>query len=91
MDSALITILANGGGFGVVLILIVLGFLVPRGVVTDLKEENAELKATVKAERDRADAATVAAQGSRDVIAALQAGLQIGMREGASGGTGVPG
>jgi hypothetical protein len=85
VDSALVTILANGGAFGVVLVLIILGLLVPRWVVTDLKEENSELKATVQSERARADAATTAAQGSRDVIAALQSGLQIGMREGAHG------
>jgi hypothetical protein len=85
VDSALTTVLVNGGAFGVVLVVIILGLLVPRWVVNDLKEENAELKATVKAERDRADAATTAAQGSRDVIAALQSGLQIGMREGAHG------
>lgn len=81
MDSVLITGLLNGGVAGVVVLLFVFGLIFPKSVVTDLREERDALKTAVANERDRADAAVAAAQASRDLMAALQVGVNMG-REG---------
>lgn len=78
MDSSLIIILANAGTAGVVLVLLILGILTPKAVVTDLKAENAELKAALAAERERANTAVAAAQSAQQIMAALQAGIELG-------------
>jgi hypothetical protein len=57
--------------------LFIFGWVVPKSVYDDLREENAELKAEKKAERDRADAAVAAAEASRNVMAAFQAGRSL--------------
>jgi hypothetical protein len=73
VDSSLvINLITNAGVAGIVVVLLVLGIFTPKWVVNDLKAEIAELKATVKAERDRADVAVTSAQTTKDVIAALQ-------------------
>jgi hypothetical protein len=77
VDSTLLNVLTGAGVAGVVCILLILGVLVPKFVVDDLKEENRELKADRDAQRDRADTAIAAAQASRDVLAALQAGIRM--------------
>lgn len=82
MDSTLVNILIGSGACGVFCLLFVLGWIVPKHVYDDLREENAELKAERKAERDRADAAVAAAEASKNVIAAFQAG-----RSSLTGGT----
>jgi len=74
VDSTLWNVLTGAGVAGVFCLLFVLGLIVPKHVYDDLKEENAELKAERKAERDRADAAVAAAEASKNVIAAFQAG-----------------
>jgi len=76
-DSALLSILSSAGVAGVFCILFILGLVFPRAVVTDLKEENRELKADRDSQRERADAAIAAMQATRDVMAAIQAGIQM--------------
>lgn len=78
MDSQLIAILVNAGVAGVIVVLFVCGYIVPKSVVTDLKAELGELKQALAAERDRADAAVAAAGATRDVLAAIQLGRQLG-------------
>jgi len=80
-DSALVNVLANGGVAGIVIVLILVGLLVPKWVHDDLKAERDALKQALAEERDRADAAVAAAQASRDLIAALQTGMQMAARE----------
>ena len=77
MDSTLVTILTGSGVAGAFCLLFIFGWVVPKSVYDDLREENAELKAEKKAERDRADAAVAAAEASRNVMAAFQAGRSL--------------
>lgn len=51
-----------------------MGWIYPRSVVQDLKEENKELKEALEAERDRANTAITAATATRDVLTAIQLG-----------------
>ncbi len=77
MDSTLVSILTGSGVAGAFCLLFIFGWVVPKSVYDDLREENAELKAEKKAERDRADAAVAAAEASRNVMAAFQAGRSL--------------
>lgn len=77
MDSGLITILTSAGVAGVFCFLFILGFIYPKSVVDDLREEREALKAQVAALQDRADTAVATAQGTRDVLIALQAGSML--------------
>lgn len=77
MDSALLSILTGSGVAGVFCVLFVIGAIFPRAVVTDLKEELRELKADRDSQRERADTAISAMQSTRDVLAAMQAGIQM--------------
>jgi hypothetical protein len=63
---------------GVFCILFVCGLLYPKSVVDDLRAERDAYRAAVSAERDRADAAVAAAQATRDVLGAIQAGVTLG-------------
>jgi Na+-transporting methylmalonyl-CoA/oxaloacetate decarboxylase gamma subunit len=85
-DSALISVLSGSGVAGVFCVLFITGLIYPKSVVTDLKEENAELKQAVAAERDRADTAVATAQSARDLMAALQAGIRMAQQTGPPGG-----
>jgi hypothetical protein len=76
-DSALLSILTGSGVAGVFCVLFIIGAIFPRAVVTDLKAENADLKATVEAERDRANTAVAAASATRDILAAIQIGREL--------------
>ncbi len=76
-DSALISVLTSAGVAGVFCVLFVTGLIFPRSVVSDLKEENRELKGALEAERDRANAAVAAASATRDILAAIQAGKEL--------------
>jgi len=78
-DSALITVLTGTGCAGVFCVLFILGLIYPRPVVEDLKAERNALRMAVQAERDRADAAVAAAQTTRDLLQALQAGVSMGI------------
>ena len=77
-EAALLSVLTGSGVAGVFCVLFVLGWIYPRSVVDDLRAERAELVKRVEAERDRADAAITAAQASRDVLQAIQAGIGLG-------------
>lgn len=81
MDSVLITGLLNGGVAGIVVLLFVLGLIFPKSVVADLREERDALKTAVANERDRAESAVAAAQASRDLMAALQAGITMARQD----------
>jgi hypothetical protein len=70
--SDVVAYLTNYGAVGVVLILIIAGVLVPRPMYTDKKEEAAEYKRALEAERARADAAVTAAAATRDLLLALR-------------------
>ena len=73
MDSSIvINLVTNAGVAGIIIVLLAIGVFTPRWVVNDLKAEITELKAAVKAERERADVAVASAQTTKDVIAALQ-------------------
>lgn len=76
MPDALLNLLTGAGVAGVFCALFVLGWLFPKSVVDDLKAENAELKRQNEWERQRADTAVAAAQTTRDILAAWQAGAQ---------------
>lgn len=84
MDSTLIVILTNAGVAGVFVILFVLGLVYPRQVVTDLKSEVAELKQALAAERQKGDAGVAAATATRDILAAIQFGRDIGHEQAGS-------
>jgi len=88
LDAALLSVLTGSGVAGVFCALFVFGRIFPASVLTDLRAENTELKAALKAERDRADAAVAAAQGTRDILAALQAGARLGITAAERPGTG---
>lgn len=83
-DSALLTVLTGSGVCGVFCILFIIGAIFPRSVVTDLKEENTELKQALEAERDRANASVAAASATRDILAAIQYGKSLAPPERAS-------
>jgi hypothetical protein len=81
VDSALISALSSAGVAGVFCILFVFGLIFPKSVVTDLKEENAALRQDNEAQRDRADTAIAAAQASKDIMSALQAGILLARQQ----------
>lgn len=77
-DSTIVTILTGAGVAGVFCILFVLGLIVPRSVIDDARKERDYERQRADANNERADAATSAAQATRDVLSALQAGVQLG-------------
>jgi hypothetical protein len=76
-DSTLTDILVNAGVAGVFVILFLVGLIFPKTVVDDLRAERDAARQEALAERERGDAAVAAAQASRDVFAAIQAGMGI--------------
>lgn len=76
-DSTLINVLVSGGIAGVFCILFIVGMIVPKFVITDLKAEIAELKEALEAERDRANAAVAAASATKDILTAIQLGREL--------------
>lgn len=81
MDTALISLLSSAGVAGVFCILFVGGWIFPKSVVDDLKAERAAERDRADAERDRADSAVAAAQATRDILSALQAGMAMGQQQ----------
>lgn len=73
-DMALVNVLTGAGVAGVFCLLFVIGLIFPRSVVSDQKQEIAELKEALQAERDRANTAVAAATTTRDILAAIQLG-----------------
>lgn len=87
-DSTLITILINSGLAGVFCVLFLAGYIFPKSVLTDLRTERDYERKRADAAEDRADAAdqradaaVAAAQATRDVLGALQAGMALGQRQ----------
>ena len=79
MDSTLIgPLIAGSGVAGVFCVLFVVGLIFPKPVVTDLKAEITELKAALAQERETSKAAVTAASSTRDILAAIQLGRDIG-------------
>jgi hypothetical protein len=79
LDSSLIAPIITGSGVaGVFCILFVLGLIYPRAVVTDLKAEITELKAALAQERETSKASITAASATKDILAAIQLGRDIG-------------
>jgi len=74
VDSSLLSVLTGAGVAGIFCILFILGLIFPRSVVSDLKQENKELKEALQAQRERADAAIAGAAATRDVLTAIQLG-----------------
>lgn len=77
MPESIVTILTGAGVAGAFCIAFMVGWLYPKPFVDDLKAERDAWKAAAAAERERAEAAVAAAQASRDVMAALQAGITL--------------
>jgi len=71
VDSALITVLANLGTGGVVIVLIVLGYLIPKPAYAQLLEENEKLKDALALERQRADDASRAGEVTNQLIGGI--------------------
>jgi regulator of protease activity HflC (stomatin/prohibitin superfamily) len=76
-DSTILSVITGTGVTGVFVVLFLIGWIYPRAVVEDLRAERDALKAQLKAEQERAEAAVAAAQATRDVFTALQAGARI--------------
>lgn len=77
VPDSLILLLSNVGVAGIFCALFVIGAVYPRSVVHDLKEENRILREAIQQERDRNAAMVAAAQSTRDVVSAIQAGLEM--------------
>ena len=58
-------------------VLFIMGLIYPKAVVTDLKAELAEVKQDRDQQRERADTAVTALQGTKDVLAAIQFGRNL--------------
>ncbi len=78
MDSSLVSILVNGVSGGVVVILIILGYLVPKPTHTRVLEESAakdeeisKLQEALALERQRSNDATQAAEVTNQLIGGL--------------------
>ena len=71
MDSTIVTVLANAGVAGIVVILMILGFLIPKPTYTRLEAENKSLRDALQLERRRADEASEAGRVTNQLIAAV--------------------
>lgn len=71
MDSALIAVLTNGGVAGVVVILMILGWLVPKWVYANLEKENKHLREALDLERQRNKEAVSQVGVTNQLISAL--------------------
>jgi hypothetical protein len=58
MDSALLTVLINSGAFGIIAILFMTGWIVPKAVFSKVEKERDTYKQATEVERKRADEAT---------------------------------
>lgn len=71
MDSALVTVLINSGVAGVVLILLILGWLVPKWAYSRLEAENKALREALQLERRRNEEIASTAGVTNQLIGAL--------------------
>lgn len=72
VDSSLVNVILGTGVVGVILILMIFGFLVPKSTVDELKEDNKNLKIALEKERLRSDVAVQTGIASTQLIAALR-------------------
>ena len=72
MDTSIVTALTNFGALGVVLILIMIGWLVPKPFFDRLEDENKHLKEALRIERQRGTDAENAGRVTTQLITALQ-------------------
>lgn len=71
MDSAIVTVLINAGVAGIVVILLISGFLVPKWVYSRLENENKDLRQALQLERQRNKEVASAAGVTNQLIGAL--------------------
>lgn len=71
MDSALVTLLANAGTAGVIIIVIIAGWLVPKWAYAKLEAENRLLRKALDLERERAGEAASTHGVTNQLIGAL--------------------
>ena len=78
MDSALVTLLTGAGVAGVFCVLFIAGWVVPKGVVTDLKERLKLVETQLETANERASTAQQSQVTMRDILAALTFGQSQG-------------
>lgn len=71
VDTAVITVLTNAGVAGVVLILLTLGWLVPKWAYNRLEQENKSLREALQLERQRAGEVASSTGVTNQLIGAL--------------------
>jgi hypothetical protein len=71
VDSALVTVLINSGVAGVVIILLILGWLVPKWAYSRLEAENKALREALQLERRRNEEIASTAGVTNQLIGAL--------------------
>ena len=71
MDSTLVTVLINAGVAGVVVILLIAGWLVPKWAYSKLEQENKSLREALQLERQRAGEAASTHAVTNQLIGAL--------------------
>jgi len=71
MDSAIITVLLNAGVAGVVILLLMFGWLVPKWAYSRLEDENKDLREALRLERQRNGEIASTAGVTNQLIGAL--------------------
>lgn len=71
MDSAIVTVLINAGVAGIVVILLIFGWLVPKWAYSKLEEENKLLREALALERQRGGEAAGQMGVTNQLIGAL--------------------
>jgi hypothetical protein len=72
VSSVAINLITGAGVAGAVVLAMILGYLVPKPSVDRLEKEIEEYKQALVLERQRADAAVMAAKSTNDILAALR-------------------
>jgi hypothetical protein len=80
IDSSVTSTLLAYGPLGIFCVLMLVGWIVPKWFVSKLEKENDSLRASRDAERQRADAAVLAAETATQVIVSLRAVVE-GLRD----------
>lgn len=90
VDTSLVTLLTGSAGavgvLAVFCVLFITGMIVPKPVVTDMREQLTAKDQQLKFERDRANQATAALQANHDLLSALQTGIQLARQQDTGGG-----
>lgn len=90
-DSTIITLLTSAGVAGVFCVLFIAGWVVPKWVVTDLKERVKLLEQQLEAVNDRANTAQQSQVTMRDILAALTFGQARPQQQSPAAGPGTGG